>query len=348
MIGLALLAALATSPASLTVDAQLFASHASEFAEGDDNFNAFSLDRAQLGGAAMTRGEGLRGGGRLLVEAVRSAAPESLVGVAGNSLVLRVREGYGELRHPAGPGEVELRLGLVPDPWIALLEALYPLRGVDAVLAERSGDFDASDLGATVAYDLPALRVVIGALNGEGRAEVEQNAAKNLMAFARLRVARLEALAAQVDVLGGYRWGSTGVADARAHRVVAAATLTAQRLGAGVEYLRADGRGARGDLGDQGFGAFAYGAPVPWLGLVGRFDWLDTDRDADDATARRLTAGLYSDLLGAAPDGELRLHLLYQRDDFGRDAGAIPAREGANDVQRLLVRLTLRGRWEVM
>jgi hypothetical protein len=340
-------AAFAGDGPRIFIDGQVFSGFeylSAEGGDGDATFNEFVVNRAELGLAAEHTAGRATFGGFFRAEAVRAANPESVVGVAGNSLVMRVKAAFGAGRYDLGVGALEARLGLVLDPWIELVEARYDLRGASPLLAERGDFFDTSDLGATVSFDAPWLRVVVGAQNGEGRNEVEQNEGKNLIVAARGRVVRLDGLEAEVDLHAGYRWGSLGVGEARAHRVVGGATFHAPAYGGGVEYVMASGYADRGDVDADGLGVWAHGAIVPeWLGLLARFDRLNANADADDATVMRILGGLYLDPVGHDPMGRLRLYALYVQDTYGDDAGSVPGVPGASSAQTIILRVELRG-----
>jgi hypothetical protein len=270
-------------------------------------------------------------GGLLInLEAVRSAGPDSLFGVAGDSLIIRAKHAFAFSQQDLGFGQLTLQMGLVPDPWTQSLEGQYDLRGAAPTLAERAGFFDTSDLGATA--QLEALEGRLGLrlayLNGEGRNQLEQNAGKNLTVVLSGTPLLLELGGLlQVNLHAGYRDGSLGAGRAKNHRIFAALTALHPRARGGVEWSEALGYRGRGEVQARLLGAWASGAVLdPYLGLYARYDRVWTDTAVSGAHQQRIEAGLYSDALAQAPASALRLRLYvgYARETFGAAAGPLP------------------------
>lgn len=338
----------ADAPATrLTTYGQVFSSYDRSYSDAGD-FNAFRLDRAQL-----DVGFGWQdwAGAYLSVEGVRSAGPDSLFGVDENSIVARVKYGFGYIDPELGPGVLQVRGGLIPDLWIESVEAGYDLRGLSPLAAEKSGFFDTSDLGASVTYSawqgLAALRVSM--TNGEGRNQVELNEGKNTTFVLDVRPVAVDFWGGE-GVLGlhaGWRDGSQGVGQLRAHRGMGAITFRHPRLGAGVEYERALGYLGRGDRVAQSVGAWANAALWHhWLNIFGRYDRVDTDVDADDATIDTIQAGLFGDAFAVsrAPEARrLRLYVGYRHRSFGANAAPVPGVPEAADADVVFATVEARG-----
>ncbi|QDG52343.1 hypothetical protein FIV42_16830 [Persicimonas caeni] len=311
-------------------------------------FNAFRLDRAQLD--VLYDFQHLAGF-HVALEGIRSAGPDSLFGVDQNSIVARFKFGYGFATPEVGPGFATLRAGLIPDIWIESVEFGYDLRGLAPLAAESSLFFDTSDLGASAHYTAfdGLLRVGASMTNGEGRNQVELNEGKNATFTVGLRPLDVRFWEGE-GVLGihaGYRDGSTGAGQLRNHRAMGAVTFRHPRLGAGVEYERALGYLDRGSREAQVLGGWAHVAVLPpWLAAFGRYDHLDTDLDANDATIDTLRAGLFGDLLPPLDFVEarrLRLYVGYRLDSFGEGAGPVPGVPDAADIHTVFATVEARG-----
>ena len=329
------------------LEAQMFAGYRFEDTEAED-FNEFALTRAELG-AWLRFNPHL--GGELRVEAIRSAGPQSLIGVDGDSLVLRAKRAWAYARVKADPVIIDLRAGLIPDPWIDTLEMSYDLRGISPTAGELTTFFDTSDLGASAIVDLKQglARLQVAATNGEGRNQAEQNTGKNTTAVLSVQPLRLTlgGEPAALTLLAFYRDGSVGVGKARSNRVGGGVTFTSVYGWAGAEYMRADGVLGRDQQGEAL--AAWFNAPVwaNWVGLVGRFDQFSLNSEADDAARTIISGGIYSDLVypGRPPDPtRFRVYLIGQREDAGADAGPVPGAPEIASATRVLLLLDIGAR----
>jgi hypothetical protein len=329
----------------LTLDAQLFAGYHASFFADDQTFNAFVLDRAELGTAWRGRDEV---GAELRLEAVRSAGEGSLLGVDGDSLVLRVKRAWAfwGADLPAG---LTLRLdgGLVPEPLITEVERTYALRGLAPLLAESGGLFDTSDLGAVLhltAWDA-RLRLALSATNGEGRNAREQNEGKTIGATLGLTALRTDA-GLDLVLFGVYRDGSVGVGRARDDRFGGGFALRHPDAGLGALFLAADGYAGDSDRRAQGIEAWA-DARLLWdaLGVAVRFERL-TFEPGDDAEAsrQRVTGALFGDIdAWAAGLQRFRVYLAYENDGADEGASPFPGVPEVADAHRVLLRVEARG-----
>ncbi|MBL8744543.1 MAG: hypothetical protein JNK04_25720, partial [Myxococcales bacterium] len=141
--------------------------------EETDWYHEFELPRAHARIDAAF--EGARA--RVMVEGVRSASEGSLLGVAGDSFVLRLREAW--VAYTAWD-IVETRLGLVPTMTIGPVESLWGMRMVAPTAIERAGLLSPADLGGTLRGLFPKGFgwVGAGAYNGEGYTQRELNRGK--------------------------------------------------------------------------------------------------------------------------------------------------------------------------
>jgi hypothetical protein len=331
---------------------QVFGGWDSTAAEGGDTFHELVLRRAELG-AGFTHAPS-DAGFLINVEALRSAGPQSLFGVDGDSIILRAKHAFGRWRPTLGPGALELRAGLIPDLWINALEAGYDLRGTSPLLAERARLFDTSDLGASASYAaFEGLFVAgIALTNGEGRAQREQNSGKNTTVVLTARPLTAQVLGEQGAwaLHAAWRDGSTGVASAASHRIALGTTLAHPRLFAGAEYTRATGWQGRGDLIAQGVGGWLNGTLyLPWLGAYGRADHLSLVGQ-DESGVWLMQAGLYLDLVRATTIErpifgfpQLRLYVGWSGERYDRLAAPLPGAAGANDLNTFMLTLSARG-----
>jgi hypothetical protein len=251
-----------------------------------DWFHLFEVPRAH--GALTADYDTVRA--RVVVEAVRSASEGALIGVAGDSLVLRLREAYAGWRPwPWLSGS----FGVVPTLTVPELDATFRMRAVAATPLEATGLASPADLGATVRAELPRGYgwVGVGGYNGEGYNGRELNRGKNLEAAAEVHPLPLGA-ARPLAVFASYVAGSTGTGRARADRLTGALLWQGDWLRAGVAATYAwgveDAGGVRSVLGD----VFVHTEPYPrlLLGVRGSL-WL-RNTDADDDQVIQVTGAV--------------------------------------------------------
>lgn len=155
---------------------------------------------------------------RVLLEAVRSASEGALLGVAGDSFVMRVREAYAGSRVF---GFVDVRAGLLPTLTIPVLERSWGMRPVNASGLERAGFASPADLGVTLVGSLPKGFgwVGVGGYNGEGYNRRELNRGKNVEIATEVHPIAHVPAAAPLTVFASYVIGSNGTGSARANRI---------------------------------------------------------------------------------------------------------------------------------
>ncbi|MEZ4257098.1 MAG: hypothetical protein R3A78_15520, partial [Polyangiales bacterium] len=208
-----------------------------ESTDGDSRwYHEFVLDRAH----AILNADYGPASARIILESVYSAGSGSLVGIGGNSLVLRIREawaGYTLL------DRLTVRVGVVRQfvqPTMALVSRLRPVgRTPDDELKLHHP----TDLGANATFELPARygELGLGVYNGEGYTQRELNRGKNLEAFARVApLASIEALV-PLSIMIAYVSGSSGTASARADRYTAGLLWDTPVLSAGAVFTYAHG-----------------------------------------------------------------------------------------------------------
>lgn len=225
---------------------------------------------------------------RLLVEATRSVAQGALVGVAGDSLVLRVREAFVSAR-PWEP--LTLAMGAMPTAMASELDGTWMMPAVARSGLELSGLGAAADVGAKVRTELPGRLgwVSVSAMNGEGYASRDLNRGKNVEIAASVHPLATAGprVLAPVALAGAYVAGSSSTASARADRLTAALLYQGRWLRAGMTFTYAWGLADIGTTHANLLGAFVRVEPVPRLLFGARLDHFV--RDAKASPADRLT-----------------------------------------------------------
>lgn len=314
-------------------------------------FGEFRLDRGEVGtGFVWKAHERIEAGAVVRLESLRSAGPDSLVGIDGDSLVVRLLETYGHVAAHLGPIDVGARVGLVPERWIEQVQKVYDTRAVEPIPSERAAFFDRSDVGATVTVSgwRGLVELDLQVVNGEGRAQKELNPGKNTSAMitARPLRRRLPKGPLTLAVHGAYRDGSLGVGSLRNHRGSVALGLSSPWVYAGFEYSHALGYQARGDVAANALGAWASGHVLsPWLGLMAKYDRIQADLETGGSVVQAATAGVFTDLFPFIDRNRrrLRLYAVYQHEGYGDAAGPLPGTPEALTTHRFMLQLQARG-----
>lgn len=282
------LAPLSHAAPELTPRARLM----THFAYLEDDVGAtsrFDLDALELGLEARW-GDTFRLEAQL--DATRSASPQSLFGIDGNSIVFTARRALGALTLPLGPGDLVISLGVIPDPVILAIENL-DLRAIDDALADTGRFLPRSDLGASLRYDLGRLALTFAVTHGEGARDVERDTRKDLIAVLEATPLTFEALdeTAELSVLVTGRTGSRGVGSVPHDHVGATLAVVHPRLILALEAHLAWGHDGR-PVEAMGLSALGALTLYPGLSLTARHDWLDLDLDLDKTSARMLDLGV--------------------------------------------------------
>lgn len=346
--------------ACLTLDGEVFTGFRRSALAGGRKFSEFALDRAELGTQFWWRPHRrVDVGVALRAEAVRSAGPQSLIGVDGNSLVMRLAQAYGHGAIHLGPIDIGVRFGQIPERWIEQLEKGYDTRGADPLPSDRVVMFDRADLGGslTVSGWKGRFDLDVALTNGEGRAQVELNRGKNTTVIATVRPWRTRHAKGPIALAlhGHYRDGSLGIAPdggaGRNHRAGAAITFQSPWAFAGAEYVRAFGYAARPELISDAVGAWvsAY-AYQPWVGVMAKYDHIRQNVDAEDSQAHVATAALFGDVFGYTLRNRRRVRLYagYQYEGYGPNAGPVPGSPEAANTHRFMLQLTAQGLFRVL
>lgn len=249
-------------------------------------FHRFDVPRVH---AALT-GEYRDARARVVLEAVRSAAEGSLVGVDGDSLVFRVREAYASWNGRP----LHLQAGVVPTLTLPEIEGTWRLRAVAPTPLEVTALGSPADLGATARFDLPRTFgwVGVGAYNGEGYNGRELNRGKNVEIVASVHPFPWRAMQ-PLAVLASYTLGSSGTGAARANRFTGALLWQGASLRVGLTGTVAwgvDDDGGRLSYLLEGFARFE---PVERLITGLRVSWWQRDdrEESDRVTTILGTVG---------------------------------------------------------
>ena len=268
--------------------------------------------------------------GRVVLEGVRSTADGALVGVAGDSLVVRAREAYGEYRLP---GDVAVRAGVVPTLTIPAIEGTWLLRAVTATPLEQFRLATPADAGAQAQWTLPQGlgSLAAGVTNGEGYASREFDLGKTGELALTLRPLAGIGVRA-LTLFGSGSRGTLGASSARNDRATGAVLWQGARLRAGVTYTQGWGLAGDGAMRPTLLEAFVSGEPFEGVLLGARATRFVLDARGAEPRAEAIVASA-----GYRVEPELELHLVA---DIGRANDAARLAQPAAD--RSEVRVVLR------
>lgn len=339
----------------VTVDAEVFAGYRYSAYNGSRRFNEFALDRGELGTQLWWRPHRrIDTGVAVRIEAIRSAGPNSVKGIDGDSLIMRLAQAYGHAAVHLGPIHLGVRFGQIPERWIEQVEKGYDTRGLEPLPSDRIVMYDRADLGASLTASgwRGLVELDLALTNGEGRAQKELNPGKNTTVVLTVRPLRIDHSRGPVRLAihGLYRDGSYGVTSpetgpGRNHRVAGAITFQSPWAFAGLEYGRAFGYGANpaviADVVGVWASAYAY---QPWIGLAAKYDHHRQDVRLAGSQVHVATAALFSDVFGYVWRNRRRIRLYagYQYEGYGELAGPIAGVPVAT-AHRFLVQLTAQG-----
>ncbi len=245
-------------------------------------YHAFDVPRVH--GAVEGELENVRG--RVVVEATRSASDGALIGVAGDSLVLRIREAYASYRVVK---PLELAAGVLPTLTVPELDGTWMLRAIAPSGLEANGLLTPADVGARSRADLPDGYgwVAAAAYNGDGYTSRELNRGKTFEGAGELHPLPLGSLQ-PLGVFASYVAGSTGTSSARADRVTGGLVWQDGRVRGGAFFTNAWGVAQLGTQRAMLLSVFARVEPVSKLLVGARVD--HAIRDADVKPSDTITS----------------------------------------------------------
>lgn len=241
-------------------------------------FHAFDVPRVH----GAIEGTYERARGRVVLEAVRSAAEGSLAGVATDSLVLRVREAYAAYR-PID--SLEISAGVIPTLTAPNLDGTWMMRPVAPSMLEAAGLISPADLGAKVRFEEPHGYgwIATSAYNGDGYTSRELNRGKSVETAGELHPAP-QGAARPFGIFASYVSGSTGTLLARANRLTFALLWQGDRVRAGLVGTHGWGLANLGTQRVIGASAFVRVEPVKDVLLGARLDHVIRDVGGDPAS----------------------------------------------------------------
>lgn len=267
----------APSKPVITPGLEVFVEYDLRFLRGPQSwYHEFQIPRAH----AWIAGEYGSARAKVNVEAVRSSSEGALLGVDGDSLVMRLREASIGYHVPLFAFDA----GVIPTLTIPRLDEAFGLRAVAATPLELTGLGSPADLGASARLNIPGERgfVAVAAYNGEGYHQRELNRGKNLEAAMELHLAPGTAVA-PLGIFASFVNGSTGTALTRADRLTAGLVWRGERVSGGADMTYAwgvaDDAAKRSILAD----AFVRAEPIQKfiLGVRGFYWQRDTATSAD-------------------------------------------------------------------
>ncbi len=254
---------------------EIFAQYAARNTIGIDGnrtfFHVFDVPRVH----AAIEGEWKEARGRIVLEATRSASEGSLVGVAGDSLVVRIREAYVGYR---AFGLVDVAAGVVPTLTVPNLDGTWMLRPVAPSVLEANGLLAPADLGARARVELPSGYgfLAVAAYNGEGYTSRELNRGKNVEGALEIHPLPGGALA-PLGVFASFTGGSSGTALSQANRLVSGVVWQGATVRAGAIVAHAWGVADLGAARALALTTFVRVEPIPRLYVGARFDHVVRD-----------------------------------------------------------------------
>lgn len=311
-----------------TPRADAFTQYAARFPSEGAPSNEFSVPRVHVG----LDGDWLGAHARVLVEGAYATSSGALIGVAGDSVVVRLREAWGGYRWKF----LEARLGVIPTLIIPELERGFRFRELAADGLESARLVSPADFGVSAKVDLPADYGWIGAAatNGEGFTSRELNVGKTLELGVLVRP--LMSLNAKAfEVLLQAHLGSQGVTSSSSMRLGGGVQWSTEHFGVGATGFMA--RGLLADPSREGVLAqlFARGTLFDHLLLAARAQWFQRSLINEDAVIDTTLA------LGGTVSF-LELFVAWQRTwTLGAARTALPGVD-ANEL-----RVVLRFRWPV-
>ena len=297
-----------TTAWSVALGASLITEYRLAFPAGGEWFHEFDLTRGwawidlRVGDVA----------GRVLFETTRAGGEGALVGVGGDSLVVRAREAWvGERLFQ----RLDLRVGLIPTLTVNALSEPWAMRALAPVGLRQFGPLEAvppADLGASARLELPEGFGALAAMysNGDGYRARELNRGKTVELLAQIHPFAWVPEVRPLVVTLGYQNGSVGTGSARADRLVGAVAWADPRLGLGVEGSLVLGLEDRGDREALLVEAWARAEPfdeVPLL-IAARYGHLSLDTQAG---APGSSASTFTGAVGARVAPPLRAFVAF-------------------------------------
>ena len=245
-------------------------SHFSTIQTESQHFSSFDIERAELG---LQSAQEDNWGGELRLESVRSAGEDSLMGIDGDSLVMRVKRAWGFGRFIGDHWSITGRFGLIPDVWHMRVMSAFPLRALGPSQGEREGLQDTSDLGTSLTLKFHSQSIFLSLTNGEGRLYQEQNKGKNLLIGTHLTTG-IGTGNGHLSI--AYRDGSRGPSSGQDHRLYLSSWWSSSQFSLGLIATQATGVKQRPSLSAYAAQAWIAGWIIPnYLGIFTVGEWIE-------------------------------------------------------------------------
>lgn len=225
---------------------------------------------------------------RVLLEGTRAGGAGSLVGVGGDSVVVRFREAWLGYR---AWDLFELRAGIVPTMTAPALTNAWGARYISQTGLRRFEIMAPADLGVNLTFDIPERfgRIGAGFYNGEGYTSRELNRGKNTELFAEIHPLAFVPELQPLTLMAAYQIGSSGTGLARSDRLFGALAWNQPEIGGGFAATWVMGYEDRGSQEGALIEAWARGNPWEGLMLTGRVSHFLRDLTVQDDTLTELT-----------------------------------------------------------
>jgi hypothetical protein len=293
---------------------QVFAQYELSFPDGADWFHEIDLPRSWLSTSFRVE----NAVGRVVLEGTRAGGDGSLIGVGGDSLVVRVREAWLGYRLF---DLFEARAGIVPQLTTPALTALWGTRAVRAISLRELELMQPADLGVSLRLDIPEHFgfLAVAYLSGEGYRSRELNRGKTLEITAQVHPLAFLPELRPLTLTLAYQNGSTGTGAARADRLVGGLAWSDPRWGLGVEAAYVLGIEDRSEREGLTIDAWGRVEPVEHLLLAARYSHFSRNLTGSAAGDE---IGTFTGAVGAWIVEAIRVFLAFDARHAGAAASA--------------------------
>lgn len=304
---------------------------------GSVHRDAFTLARSELGAVWQSGSWKATATG----EWVRSATAGSLMGVAGNSYLLRPREMAVQWNRSIGNDwAIGAAGGVLLLPSTRSFSS-DPLAGWETSAPQRIFGDDASDIGFSIGASYGAVaETSIALTNGEGSRDVERNGEKNLSASIRVSPAGETGVAGfRPKLEGSFLTGTFGSGSQTMQRAEATLSVGHYAGTARVTYGQGEGSTRLADATSSWLRATIETAPIIGnLSVVSLGEQITPDEEQPGTTSR---AGVGLRWRGAERDLTSTLTVWYAYEAADEEAASVPGAASASEGSRLLFAVTV-------
>ena len=284
--------------------------------DNGSNINEFSLPRGDFGVGAGNHEFYTN----LRVQSFRSATKNSLMGLDGNSFVLRLRHFILGYHFDIFKIPVTITSGLVPDLWTSRMIEAVGFSEITSPMTTKNGFTELSDVGFISRLGLVRdfLDLSIQVTNGEGMKEAELNEGKNISARLDLHILKNESEsspALSVSLFG--REGSRGISSAKDHRFATMFDFSWQEFNSGLSFIYADGKNKRSNLKSNGLTAWIDYGFLKDYGLFAKTEKVLDNIEEDESFREKHFISFYRVLGSDLKRLNMRFHINYSIHKYG-------------------------------